>query len=129
MAKISVCLECQQERPIIGRGLCGTCYNRLKKADLLDTKYPLASVPLEKPAEMIADPDTTTEEPLLPTVKPAKAHLPETPEEGDGTIVPLHFTARDTDLLAFLRGWATDERRSLDQQILAVLDNARAAAA
>lgn len=34
------CLHCKRERPIVGRGLCGTCYPALKKAGTLAALYP-----------------------------------------------------------------------------------------
>lgn len=47
--KIGVCLECGREKRVMGRGLCGACYMRLKKSGEIDVKYPLA--PREAPAQ------------------------------------------------------------------------------
>lgn len=43
MAKKKVCADCNQERSIIGRGLCGTCYHRHKRKGTLDEKFPAKS--------------------------------------------------------------------------------------
>lgn len=46
------CLDCgSTEKKIVGRGLCGGCYNRLKKAGTLDEMYPLATLPAEEAVE------------------------------------------------------------------------------
>ncbi|MDY0037977.1 MAG: hypothetical protein RBS05_18860 [Zoogloea oleivorans] len=53
MGKLGKCAECGKDRTLIGRGLCGTCYNRIKKSGDLDEFYPLeeAIFPEEKPVE------------------------------------------------------------------------------
>ncbi|APG24076.1 hypothetical protein [Syntrophotalea acetylenica] len=209
------CLECRATgKRIIGRGLCGACYSRLRASGGLDAKYPkggraTASNPetgvtpsptvetdeeVEQPTagqpvatiatryddcpgitaarewaesrlcpEEGADPSPTvgTEETVAPptTPRPVKVEGPlsdsqqgvsafdqfvsnaiasiqnrlsgVTPEDVliDGLdFVHVRFLPGDADLLAFLQGWAREERRTVEQQILAILDNAKAAA-
>lgn len=42
-----VCLECQEDKFILGRGLCGSCYHKLKKRGQLE-KYPAKPCPTKK---------------------------------------------------------------------------------
>jgi len=137
MARIDTCLECKRpDMAIVGRGLCGKCYHKFKKAGTLDENYPPVGGHKQKTNSTVDTPTKTKPAPAAKPVKQPKQSRdfadmfrPNPIEEGESTVVPLHFTARDHDLLSFLETWATDERRTLDQQILAVLDNAKTAAA
>ena len=40
MAKRGICKHCNEEKTIIGRGLCWKCYDNLKKEGTLDELYP-----------------------------------------------------------------------------------------
>jgi|LGVF01.2.fsa_nt_gb hypothetical protein len=145
--KVDQCLECKEVKPFIGRGLCRACYGRFKRAGTLDDNYPVLrgkeaaravmatqgkkQEPVEVPAESVVE-----ETPVALEVNPEAA--PEPQEEqladpappidpADGRVV-LTFGERDQDLLSGLLEWAEDERRTLEQQILAVLDHANALA-
>lgn len=48
---IRACADCGRAAPIMGRGLCGACYRRHKKAGTLDTNHPAASLVRPAPQE------------------------------------------------------------------------------
>ena len=131
---VRACLECGEQKRIIGRGLCGACYPRLKNRGELDAKYPLGvkggrpsqrlpheikvakldKHPLELSALGLVEdkPDKVT--PIRPPV------IAEAVEKG--AVIILKVTERDADLFAALQDWADDERRSIHNQVLHVLD-------
>lgn len=113
---VRLCLECQGEKTIIGRGLCGGCYHRIKKSGDLDSKYPAkgslakGSLPLDRTPMKVASKVTN--------IKPAVVD-----EAVDrGAVIILKVTERDADLFGALQDWADDERRTIHAQVLYLLD-------
>lgn len=152
------CRECGETKPIIGRGLCGPCYHRLKRHGKLEEKYPAldgraaaaaAMAKEKKPSEAVSKDwpgPVSGEKPA--EKKPAESakeksalfeseadrkefkrepiESPAPPVKVDDDQIVLIFNERDQELLAGLREWAEEERRTLEAQILMILDKANA---
>lgn len=139
------CLDCgSTEKKIIGRGLCGGCYARLKKAGTLDELYPLAALPAEKPVEETPVKPVVEEEqeptpPAMETAPTEPVRFPpdfsaikhtafvHDPENRRLFNLPpnqvlLTFEERDQDLLQALTELAEEDRRTLPAQILCLLE-------
>jgi len=140
--KHKACLECAgTDKKIIGRGLCGSCYHQINKIPgQLDERYPRLgrAVDVEQgdedkePAPAVTETKADDVEPVIADwvcVGSGEGFVMPDVQHGACEMVPLHFLPSDAALLEFLQKWAREERRSLDQQILAILDNAKAAAA
>lgn len=122
------CLECGRVMTIIARGLCGGCRTRLKNAGTLDAKFPsshplanrpkdVQEQPEEVPAGSIAEPVKEDEVPVLSPAPLVAA--------AEGQVI-LVFGERDQELLSGLMEWAEDERRTIEHQIITILDQANA---
>lgn len=135
---IRACADCGAEKVIVGRGLCGACYPRHKKNGTLDSLYPAKQSWIKQP--------TMTKKKCVPIgrlnielgeaaafsppgVNPAPvAHPWDFPgavvsvQSGYLSNITIPVSERDNDLLTFLEEWAEDERRTLPQQILHLLD-------
>ncbi len=100
------CICCGETGSILGRGLRSTCYWRHKRAGTLE------QFPGRKKAK-------NTRAPKQPAAQVEKSapNVPEWPT------VSIAFPPSDEQLLQALANWAASERRSLDQQILFILDN------
>ncbi len=103
-----VCRECKREKPYVARGLCGKCYSANKKAGTLDAKYPAKGLQVDPEQEAF-------------TSVPEKAAAVTTISAN--TAVSLEFSHRDKDLLSYLEDWAKEQRRSVEDQILYILEN------
>ena len=122
-----VCLDCQNVRSIVGRGLCSSCYSKNKKAGTLDERFPKLGRGVAEANERQFEDFEVAE-----TVS-AVAQASENNMGGNGPAVQdipsaiekieLHITERDKGLITFLQAWADDERRSIGDQVLFVLDN------
>ena len=126
--KEATCLECGAVRTIIGRGLCGTCYRRLKRREELDTRYPARKRGPDQPVNRGVAIDLTTPSKVAKAASPAvtkaatvaDAVLP--PARGTDNSVRLQFLDRDQQLLDRLKKGAFANRRTLDQEIMFRLD-------
>lgn len=109
---------------LMGRSLCKSCYQKHHRAGTLE-QFALS--------EKISG--SARAKPIQP--QPSGPHWPQkkTPEEiaadklavkerhSEATLVTLEFAPRDEPLLQALQAWATEERRTPQQQILFILDN------
>ena len=85
------CAECKRMMAISGRGLCGACLHRLRKAGTLDEKYP--------------------------SLRPRKA------SKKHGQAIKIVFGERETGIYKDLVAWADEERSSVEDHVLHVLEN------
>jgi len=136
--RVDSCAECQQTRTIIGRGLCGNCYGKLKRKGQLDAKYPLTSpVRTKKPMkrENIEPEDVCAQAcgnpqrfekvgALLKDAVPVEKKTTEKIDlQGHAQEITLNFQERDQDLFTALKDWAECDRRTPEAQILHLLDD------
>ncbi len=103
-----ICLECGREKPFVARRLCGKCYAANKKSGTLDAKYPAKGLQV--------DPEQEVFTPRLEKVAEVK-------KKPANTAVSLEFSHREKDLLSYLEDWAKEQRRSVEDQILYILEN------
>jgi len=134
MAKkpVRVCLKCSDERPIIGRGLCGKCYFQEKSAGTIDENYPPTrkrgpnKPKVEKnveqstkaPMEQLAD-DLKDQE--AASVPGRDLAAPMQPPVVDTSIM-VYFGDRDLARFKDIVAAADRNRRSLGDEILFRLD-------
>ena len=129
-----ICVECGRPRKrLVGRGLCGMCYPRLKKSGELDTKYPVTTHLGMKPRTVAPSrtdaPDKTPA--AMPTIRfsAARRAVPTTaapPDPTSATIV-LRFDLedeRDLRLYESLQMAAKLDRRTLDAETMVLLETA-----
>jgi hypothetical protein len=112
---IAVCVQCDRKMTLIARGLCGKCYNAHRKAGTLDEKYPAKRVVKVTNAQPEYSPDSVA---FVREVTPAVAGV-----GGPQIRLTVIFKSeKDTALADQLQEWADDERRTVEAQILWVLD-------
>ena len=102
--RIIVCAECKEERPNNGRGLCQTCYARLKKAG----KLPAIAVKSEKLR--------VKSEELR--VKGEKKKPPECAEDIPKSLIVQVDFFRNGDVLEGIKRRSEEQMRPLDLQII-----------
>lgn len=115
--KTAFCKECKEEKKIIGRGLCGSCYCRLKRLRQLD-KYPAQPQPWVKAGSRSQKP---TSEGLN-----SRKKVPETLKTQQSHPVSFLLDRIDTvpGLMDFLKNRMKDGfRETLENQILFELRN------
>lgn len=129
-----ICVECGRPRKrLVGRGLCGMCYPRLKKSGELDTKYPVATHPGIKPRTSAPSrtdaPDKTPA--AVPTIRFSAARrampTPAAPPDPTTATIVLRFDLddeRDLRLYESLQMAAKLDRRTLDAETLVLLETA-----
>ena len=118
------CFECGELRTIIGRGLCGRDYHRLQKAGVLDDKYPVKPKHSNKKSGRPSAVDQNTEQGLSLVKEPTNV----VPACDDSQFPPVRvllcFEARDQKLGDYLSTWATVERRTVEAQLMVIIDKA-----
>lgn len=107
-----VCQECGKEKTIIGRGRCFSCYQKARKIE--------AMTAVEQPPAVPATNDQTTQRYPLSAVKEAVA---EPSIEQGAVMVPLAFVGDDLKLYQALQTLAAKDRRSVDNEILCIIEN------
>lgn len=103
--KVKTCADCATEKTIIGRGLCGKCYWKYKHQGTLDEKFP-----------------TTRTSPKKKVTSPSASEKTSPCPDARADRVLLIFEQRDHALLKYLRDLAARERRTVEWQIVAMLD-------
>lgn len=109
-----ICLGCGRERALLAKGKCYSCNGYGKKKKVEET---ISVEPLEQPIEekeIIVDKEPTQ------TIKEIDK---EESNNRDDFKLDLIFTERDSDLLMKLRNNAEKNRRTLENEILFILDN------
>lgn len=90
------CMECGMERGIIGRGLCGACYLRLKKLGELNAKYPVQKGGRKPPTKKNLTSAAPTEEvPPKTTMEAVKLDLNKYPDLVDQLLRAAAAEVRD----------------------------------
>lgn len=135
-----ICVECGRPRKrLVGRGLCGMCYPRLKKSGELDTKYPVVTHLGRKPRTSApsrsAAPDKTTAAvPKSADHRPGQARfraarraepVAETAPDPTSATIVLNFDLedeRDLRLYESIQMAAKLDRRTLDAETLVLLE-------
>lgn len=123
------CKDCGREMPIVGRGMCGKCYDARRKAGTLD-EFPATDRygnvrPEQSKQKTEKNGSTIAPEPSTPMSDPvpveAWAHKWMPPR---GMVI-LHFNIedpRDTSLLEKLERAARTDRRTLPAEIITLLE-------
>jgi ribosomal protein S14 len=112
--QIKPCARCGKERPVVSRGLCGSCYRTVKNQGKLDELYPAI-----RRAKKQAKPDAEKQKCETPGRMPlqlGKSHI---------ITVPLHFNLdepRDADLHRRLVEAADVDRRTMPAEIMTLLE-------
>lgn len=105
--RVAACAECKRVLPLSGRGLCGRCYQRVLKAEVASSGPKRARKPVAAEAAV----------PLVHRDPPCE--MSPTPS-ADALLI--HFVGEDQALLRTLREVAKKARRSVEDQILYILE-------
>lgn len=142
------CASCKRVMAIVGRGLCGSCLKKHTDNGTLDELFPARwqrqpkpavdspslppkSIPLDRPNIEPEEFGAAAADPVRPVAENGGGKVLSMPQK---TIVAprrvldvescimVEMSARDAELLRKLAAWADDERRSVPDQILHILD-------
>lgn len=121
--KVGHCLRCGKKKTIISRGICQSCRYHETKAGTLDDNFPVLKGERNVPPP---DREAMRVEPIEPEdvcVQAGRAPVVEAPEPSAGeSSLSLPLAPRDADLLSKLQRLADHERRTIQGQILHILD-------
>ena len=122
------CVNCGQVKTVIGRGIGSCCYYKLSKLPDFDAKFPPKNRQPKKPnltrPAGLADRDHKQCDAGPAPVEMLGSDPDTAPAERVDRSVALAISARDSELLGKIEQLAYTERRSLDQQILFLLEGA-----
>lgn len=123
MSKSGECKECGRVKTLPGRGLCGVCYNKVLAAEKAGVVTAVAqTAPVQPPPPQ--EPDRSaelSEKPIFdtyanPTSTCRGAQSPRS--------LYIFFQGRDARLLEALAKIATEQRRTVEAQLLCLLESA-----
>lgn len=118
------CADCGQAKKIQGRGLCKSCYQRHSRAGSLEQFPSTRRYLKDQPVRQPPDPESEPVNPHQPQAKgEIERAIAQTAKAAEVVEVELDFAPEDFGLLESLRVLASKERRSLEQQILVILDH------
>ncbi len=110
---VAACVECFRVMRIVARGLCGKCYSAHRKAGTLDEKYPAKRLPSPRPGFKKKSAKPPTQATRL-DVDDIEALSPRA--------LIVFVGDHDVAMAEYLQKLATEERRTIEQQILWLLE-------
>lgn len=117
---IRVCVKCGEEKTIIGRGMCSTCYYRAKRSGEFSSD-PVKSAAMIASHERRKGKQSYTGNPGAERADTRRAGRQASAE--DRRLV-IELEEEDRELLARLTELARSERRTVGQQALWMIDRA-----
>lgn len=123
------CASCHEVKTIISRGLCGTCRSREKAAETLDENYPAkhrggfaAKTSTIKPVVDQKNENINSKTaPVTPISRVSIVSAADIAATG-GLVIVLRCSDREKQMLSDLQLWADDDRRTLDNQAMFLLE-------